>query len=327
MVMLKMWTFLVVSALLSLNLYAEATPAELIKAATTRPWPGKNIPELPLLTDDLVSHVSRELAADPNVLKAYSGLDAKKGNLDWFASVSELERREAIWSVLSALCHPHSDVQVHALRSLTRLKRERALPFLLKYAESMAVNIDGSESATIHGVIHQELGKAIAAITGLEVKLRAGQDPEAIKAAAEHARKWLKERLPSHADFAALLGQPIESDVVQKFVLRYRLEKSQKFDSGGFRNEEMPFSVLYRENKISRVVIRISNAPARHSPCYTAALPHGLKAEDSPEDVIKRLGKPSSQPEQDYLIYDKLKMGVSFFRDTHIMAEIDLDSN
>lgn len=133
---------------------------------------------------------------------------------------------------------------------------------------------------------------------------------------------------PTWGDFEKLLGQPIDSPAVRDFAARYVLKKYTKFDEGGFENyDEHPFSLLYRRDRISRVVVRI--APGESFPkagVYTGELPHGVKATDSPEDVIRRMGKPDHQPERDYLSYDKQRLTFSFDRQTHRLAEIDLDA-
>jgi hypothetical protein len=175
-----------------------AAPAflpELIRRATTRPWPGTNYPELPGLPDYIVQHAAREMESTPMVKDAYAKLDAaNQSNGSWFQGVAELEKQKAVWSLLTCLCHPHDDVQIHVLRSLARLKDERALPFLLEYARAMAVHESGSENATLHGIIHKETAKALSAITGLTFEMKGGQDPDGLKAAVEATTKWRKRK-------------------------------------------------------------------------------------------------------------------------------------
>jgi len=164
---------------------------EVIRAATTRPWPGKNYPELPGLPTDVVQRATREIESTPDVRKAYAKLDpATQRNLSWFEGVAELEKQKAVWSLLTCLCHPHDDVQIHTLRALARLRDDQALPFLLQYASAMAVYEGGSENATLHGIIHDETAKTLSAITGLQFKMRGGQDPEGLKAAVAAASTW-----------------------------------------------------------------------------------------------------------------------------------------
>ena len=76
--------------------------------------------------------------------------------------LDELEREGAAWSLASCLCHPHEDVQVRALRALERLGDARVVSFVLTYAEYMAVWEGGSESATIHGMVHSAIAQILA---------------------------------------------------------------------------------------------------------------------------------------------------------------------
>ena len=61
-------------------------------------------------------------------------------------------------------------------------------------AEYMAVDEDGSENATIHGIIHQTTARTLSTLTGVHVKLKDGQDPEGLKKAVARWRKWLVEQ-------------------------------------------------------------------------------------------------------------------------------------
>lgn len=167
------------------------TDKELIKAVVTRPWLGENYPVLPSLPSQLSENISHDIAAKP-VRQAYEKLDAKKSNGSWFAGVAELEKQKAVWALLSCLCHPHDDVQIHALRSLEHLGDKRAVPFLLTYAEYMAVLEGGSENATLHGIIHESIANTLSALTGVKVTLE-GQDPQGLKKGIKLWRKWLVE--------------------------------------------------------------------------------------------------------------------------------------
>jgi hypothetical protein len=124
------------------------------------------------------------------VRQAYAQLDPSRRNVEWFAGVAELEAQKALWCLLSSLCHPSPDVQIHALRSLERLGDRRAVPFLLLYAEYMAVIVGGSENATIHGIIHSSAARAASKLTGIPVVIE-GQDPEGLKQGIRKWRKWL----------------------------------------------------------------------------------------------------------------------------------------
>ena len=167
----------------------EPTPADLIRAATTGDWPV--YPVLPSLSTEMRGNGSNEIPQNPEVRAAYALLGAKnRRNVEWFEGVARLEKLRAVWCLQSCLCHPHEDVQIHALRALERLGDRRAVPFLLLYADYVAVYEDGSENATIHGVIHRSVAKTLSTLTGIEWKVE-GQDPEGLKKGIRKWRLWL----------------------------------------------------------------------------------------------------------------------------------------
>jgi hypothetical protein len=172
--------------------YSQSDELKLLRAATTRPWSGENFPALPSLSTGMQSLVVGEIMASPKVKDAFTKLDAKGKNVDWFIGVEELEEQKAVWSLQSCLIHPSEDVQIHALRSLEQIKDKRAVPFLLIYAEYMAIDESGSENATIHGIIQESIAKALSSLTGLKVQIT-GQDSELLKQSIKKWRKWLVE--------------------------------------------------------------------------------------------------------------------------------------
>jgi hypothetical protein len=168
-------------------------PEDLIKAATTRPWPGGNYPALPSLSSETLAKIASEITRSEAVKRAYGKLAAERRNVEWFDGVAELEKQRAVWSLLSCLCHPSDDVQIHALRSLKRLQDKRAVPFLLIYAEYMAVFEAGSENATIHGIIHETIAETLSSLTGIGVTIR-GQNPDGLKNGVRQWRRWLADQ-------------------------------------------------------------------------------------------------------------------------------------
>ena len=185
---------LVLAVLLTSQSVRAQSPLDLIKAATTRPWPGENHPLLPALSTEMRGLVESEIMGSPAIRKAYEKLDAKRRrNVEWFEGVKELEQQKAVWSLQSCLCHPSDDVQIHTLRSLQKLGDKRAVPFLLLYGEHMAVWESGSENATLHGIIHESTAATLSAITGVKVVLD-GQDPEGLKKGLRKWRRWLVEQ-------------------------------------------------------------------------------------------------------------------------------------
>jgi hypothetical protein len=167
------------------------SPIELVRAATSREgFPLEGYPVLPSLSTEMRGRVCNEIATSGKVRGAYGKLKvAQRRNVEWFEGVAELEKQRAVWCLLSALCHPSQDVQIHALRALERLKDKRAVPFLLLYAEYMAVEVDGSENATVHGILHGAVARTLSTLTGVEVALR-GQDAEGLKQGIKQWRKW-----------------------------------------------------------------------------------------------------------------------------------------
>jgi RNA polymerase sigma factor (sigma-70 family) len=171
-----------------------ANPYDLLKAATTRPAPGENYPILPVMSTPMRGEVFNEILGSDVIRQAYEKLDAvKRRNVEWFEGVAELEKQKAVWCLLSCLGHYHADVHIHALRSLERLGDQRAVPFLLLYAEYMAVFVGGSENATIHGIIHQSVAQTLSTLTGVRVELQ-GQDPVGLHKGLKLWRKWLVEQ-------------------------------------------------------------------------------------------------------------------------------------
>jgi hypothetical protein len=165
-------------------------PKDLIKAATTNPGPGANYPALPAPSSEILESVALEITRSEAVRRAYEKLDAKRRNVEWFDGVAELEKQKAVWSLLSCLCHPSDDVQIHALRSLKRLQDKKAVSFLLIYAEHMAVYEAGSENATIHGIIHESIAETLSSLTGISITIQ-GQNPAGLLNGVRQWREWL----------------------------------------------------------------------------------------------------------------------------------------
>lgn len=172
------------------------TPQELIRLATTRPWPGENYPVLPAIPTALREEIIHEINSSKQVRVSYEKLDAAhRRNTDWFDGIIGLEKEKAVWSLLACLVHPHDDVQGRALESLARLKDKRTVPFLLIYAEYMAVYEGGSENATLHGILHQAIARTLSEITGIKVIITDGQNPTKLKQGIRLWRKWESEQV------------------------------------------------------------------------------------------------------------------------------------
>ena len=168
-----------------------STDNELIKAVTTRPWTGENYPLLPSLSTEIKGGIVNELR-NKEIRQSHEKLDAKRRNIDWFNGIEELEKLRAIWPLLSCLIHPHDDVQIEALNSLARLDDKRAIPFIIIYAEYIAVFEGGSENAALHGIIHKTIAKTLSSLTKIKLEID-GQNPEKLKLGIKLWRKWLIE--------------------------------------------------------------------------------------------------------------------------------------
>lgn len=138
--------------------------------------------------------MTHEILASPRVREAYALLDPhNRRSADWHRGVEKLEEEKATWSVVSCLCHPREGVQISALQSLKRLGDRRAVPFVLLYAEYMAVDEEGSEEATVHGLVLESTAGTLSALTGIDVKVKR-QDVGALKAGIEKWRRWLVDQ-------------------------------------------------------------------------------------------------------------------------------------
>ncbi|WDE95592.1 hypothetical protein PQO03_07645 [Lentisphaera profundi] len=131
---------------------------------------------------------------------------------------------------------------------------------------------------------------------------------------------------PLWRELSNLLGKHKDSPQVKKFTIDNHLKKYSKGSSGGFSNYgKVPYSLLFRQNVISRINIRVSNPPNYSNPVFTEKLPYNLKPEYLPEDVINKLGKPSHHPYREYINYQSLGMVVSFWKNNDGISEISLD--
>jgi len=173
----------------SAALHAEDDPRRLLATMTKQPWPGVNYPALPALSESMTRNIGNEIHGRPVLIEAIRQLDPARSNNDWFDAVAILEREKAAWSLQACLCHPSEDVQIHALRSLQKLGDPAAVPFLLIYADYMAVMEGGSENATIHGIIHMSVAATLSTLTGISVQID-HQDPEALRKAIRQWTRW-----------------------------------------------------------------------------------------------------------------------------------------
>ena len=58
---------------------------------------------------------------------------------------------------------------------------------------------------------------------------------------------------------------------------------------------------------------------------YRGALPPGLRRQNKPQDVIHRLRPPEKRFKNDWLLYEKLGLWLTFNRKTNHLSESDID--
>lgn len=130
---------------------------------------------------------------------------------------------------------------------------------------------------------------------------------------------------PAWEEFAPLLDKPIDSPEVQAFATRYHMQKYTKFDSGGFDQGDNSFSLIYSNDRIVRVVIKVTQFNPGWQ-AYYRTLPGGVLRTDSPDEVVAKLGTPTHRPEPTYLVYADSGLSFSFDRDGKRLQEITYDS-
>lgn len=98
------------------------------------------------------------------------------------------------------------------------------------------------------------------------------------------------------ASLAKLFNQPKDSAEVASFVETHGLRESTKGPSGSFTPHDHSYSILYRENRVDTIVLRVSPFPKEHSEKhwrpYTRKLPGKLSPRDGRAAVVERLGDP-----------------------------------
>lgn len=145
----------------------------------------------PTLPTHLRGELSFELR-EKNLKDVFAMLDpASTQRADWYGALRALEEKRAVWSLQACLTHPDEDVQIKALEALKRLGDSRAVPFLLIYAQYMAVPEEG-EGAANHGIIHIKIAEAASELTGKDFPIHV-QNPERLKEGVRIWMGWLSE--------------------------------------------------------------------------------------------------------------------------------------
>jgi hypothetical protein len=115
------------------------------------------------------------------------------------------------------------DLGIQTANALGRLGDPRAVPVLAGAARRAAHHVSGSEEATIHSIFQRAIARALARLTGLELGMQPGQDPEGLGRLAEAAEKWWSEneRLVQTPDPAGW------GPAAAGLQMRIRLDKSE----------------------------------------------------------------------------------------------------
>jgi hypothetical protein len=128
---------------------------------------------------------------------------------------------------------------------------------------------------------------------------------------------------PSQAQFEALLGKSMASPEVQAFTkTNHLIFKPTSPPYAKCESTNSSFFLFLRSNRVWQVSVTLSTFqlfPPDSFPPYTGTLPHGLKAGDSQESVVERLGVPTRRKSMTGLIslyYDKLRLELDFIDKT-----------
>lgn len=170
---------------------------ELIKNVTSGSWSWYGPPERPTLRDEIQIGLAREIRTSDEVKKAYAALgDAK----NWQAhkpAVQTLKSAKAVCCLTSGLLVSSYLVQLDCGYALAELKDLRAAPTMIEMAAALAIGVDGSKQATVHGFRQHGIAQALDQLLGTSAGWKdRTQNTEALqkgqavwRAALERARK------------------------------------------------------------------------------------------------------------------------------------------
>jgi hypothetical protein len=163
----------------------------LIEKVTSGVWSWYGAPERPALRDEMKVGVGRELLAVPTRKNDYEKLVGKAGPgdlSDWKnaeAGIAALKKEGAAWCLASGLFHSHYLVQLRCAEALADLKELKTVPALLDVAAALAIPVEGSKTATVHGFRQAGVAKALDRLLGTSAAWGEGQNPEALRKALE----------------------------------------------------------------------------------------------------------------------------------------------
>lgn len=158
--------------------------------------------------------IALEMARSPSVSQAWSGLDARKASPP-DGAVEVIVEQGAACSLVALLWVTEMDMNLRAARSLAKVPEVThplALPFLLSSIERLAVIVEGSEEATLHGRLHDYLFESMGILTGVISSHKRGQDPEGLRAAIPNWRAAIEGRAADFVEDAKGRRVPVPTD-------------------------------------------------------------------------------------------------------------------
>jgi len=161
----------------------------LIEKVTSGVWTWYGAPERPALRDEMKLGIGRELLAVSARKDSYERLVGKRGPgdlPDWKNAeegIAALKKEGAAWCLASGLYHSHYLVQLKCAEALADLKDLRVAPALLDVASALAVPVEGSKSATVHGFRQNGIARALDRLLGTSAAWPEGQNSEALRKA------------------------------------------------------------------------------------------------------------------------------------------------
>lgn len=157
----------------------------------------------------------------------------------------------------------------------------------------------------------QEGGLTIQAQAGEQITGRSIRVPPS----ETYVRTGVVTAQPAWDELAKLVGERLDAPAVKEFVAKQQLGPPKLQGEGHFyRYYSQPYSLAYREGKIDALNMRVYRSDSEYQksmPLYTGSLPGGLKGGESRQQVIERLGKPSSQDGKAFE-YDQQRLVLTF---------------
>ena len=130
---------------------------------------------------------------------------------------------------------------------------------------------------------------------------------------------------PKWSELNNLFGKKISSPEVKKLVKIHNLLKAAKGDSGSFSPKNMAYSLMFRGNAISTIILKTSPWPEgsgeKHWREFKGELPAKIKRTHLRKDIIEMFGK-SHTKKGDTWISEDLKIWIFFNENTGTVDEL-----